>query len=432
VERRLDVRLADHMVGTAIQVAGRTAFEYDAAWRGDPTAYPLSLSLPLAASRHEGEPVEAYLWGLLPDNEHILSRLGQRFHVSPGNAFALLGAIGEDCPGAVQFLDPERGGVEGAVTAADHVEWIAESEIADRLRTLRVDPSAMRRAEDVGAFSLAGAQPKTALLCMDGRWAVPSGRIPTTHILKPPGAEFDGFAENEHFCLALARRAGLPASRSEVRWFGDEPAIVVERFDRVMDPRAARSPAALLRVHQEDLCQALGVHPRSKYQNEGGPAPRDIVELLRDYSSDGARDVDRFTDALALNWLIAGTDAHAKNYALLHGAGARVRLAPLYDVVSALPYPDQLSPFKIKLAMKVGSTYRVRDVRARHWKDLAHECGLRPAEVVARVRDLAARLPDLASDVRHDLADEGLTHPVVARLADEIAEHARMCGTRLG
>ncbi|PTH92513.1 type II toxin-antitoxin system HipA family toxin, partial [Staphylococcus shinii] len=149
----------------------------------------------------------------------------------------------------------------------------------------------------------AGAQPKTALLLRDGRWSVPAGRTPTTHILKPPSDAFDGHAENEHFCLALARRLGLPAAHSDVRRFDGEAAIVVPRFDRI------EYDGQLLRVHQEDFCQALAISPTRKYQNEGGPSPEAIVDALRTHSSSPARDVDTFIDALAFNWLIAGTDA---------------------------------------------------------------------------------------------------------------------------
>jgi len=163
---------------------------------------------------------------------------------------------------------------------------------------------------------------------------VPSGRVPTTHILKPPTGEFDGHAENEHFCLELGRALGLPVVDSRIMRFQDEVAIVVERYDRV------RTAAGLRRVHQEDICQALAIPPTRKYQNEGGPGIRDIVELLKTYSAKAPEDVRTFLDAIAYNWLIAGTDAHAKNYALLIGAQARIRLAPLYDVASVLPYPD--------------------------------------------------------------------------------------------
>jgi serine/threonine-protein kinase HipA len=233
---------------------------------------------------------------------------------------------------AVQFVRPERLEELQADTASKEVKWLTEDDVAERLRALRADHSAWRSAQDTGQFSLAGAQPKTALLFERKRWGVPSGRVPTTHILKPPTGEWDGHAETEHFSLQLARAAGLIVRNSTAQHFSDEIAIVVERYDRVLDGRQ------WARIHQEDMCQALGIHPARKYENDGGPGVRTIAELLREQSSNSEEDVRSFVDAIIFNWLIAGTDAHAKNYALLLGGGGAVRLAPFHDLASILPY----------------------------------------------------------------------------------------------
>jgi serine/threonine-protein kinase HipA len=144
----------------------------------------------------------------------------------------------------------------------------------------------------------------------------------------------------------------LPAAISRVTRFESEIAIVVERYDRV------RSGNQIVRVHQEDVCQALGIMPTRKYENEGGPGIKEIVELLRIYSSARDEDVRTFVHAVGFNWLIAGSDAHAKNYSLLIGGESHVRLAPLYDIASILPY-EQFDIQKVKLAMKVGGEDRL-------------------------------------------------------------------------
>jgi len=398
---------------------GRLSFVYADDWREAHDAHPLSLSMPIAAAEHGHPVIEAFLWGLLPDNEAILDRWARRFQVSAKNPFALVSHVGEDCAGAVQFVRPER--VEACLTAeAEPVEWLDEHAVAERLRLLRADPSAWRAPRDTGQFSLAGAQPKTALLLEDARWGVPSGRTPTTHILKPPTGAFDGHAENEHFCLVLARRLGLPTATSMIMHFEDQIAIVIERYDR------QRTERGLVRIHQEDVCQALGVLPTRKYENEGGPGARTIVELLRTHSSERETDVSTFLDALAFNWLAAGTDAHAKNYALLIGSAGRVRLAPLYDLASSLPY-DDMHVQKLQLAMKIGPDYRLRDIGEREWRRLAENVRVDSDGLLQRLTDLAARLPSEAETVRDRLRSEGLEHDVIARLCDRLSARAAQC-----
>ncbi|MCW5770518.1 MAG: type II toxin-antitoxin system HipA family toxin [Rhodospirillaceae bacterium] len=474
--RELVVLFAGREIGRVRKETGdRLIFTYADAWRHSPNAVPLSLSMPLVTASHRHTSIETYLWGLLPDNELVLDRWARKFQVSARNAFALIAHVGEDCAGAVQFARPER--LAALTTAgAEEVEWLDEAEVADRLRTLRIDRAAWRMPRDTGQFSLAGAQPKTALLHRDGRWGIPAGRTPTTHILKPPTGEFDGHAENEHFCLLLARKLGLPAATSQVQRFGEEIAIVIERYDRAYTREMAAAAAAeaaakaaeaatwtgdaatpdartkaaaaaagaaaaaaraqrladlakfmpILRLHQEDLCQALGVMPTSKYQNEGGPSPKDIASLIEAHSSRPREDVRTFVDALIFNWLIAGTDAHAKNYSLLHGGGGQIRLAPLYDLASALPYPE-FDPQRLKLAMKMGGEYRLRDIGPRQWRKFAEELKLKPGGIVERAADLASQLPQHVEDVRNDIRARGLEHAILDRLATMLTARSEQC-----
>ena len=415
---------------------GRLRFGYDADWRRSPTAYPLSLSMRLATPQHDHDRIEPWLWGLLPDNENVLARWARRFQVSARSAFSLLTATGEDCPGGIQFARPERadrlltsrtGGLEPelASESARPVAWLTTGQVEARLRTLRHDNSAWRLDDDVGQFSLAGAQSKTALLLEDGRWGVPSGVTPTTHILKPPISGFPGHCENEHLCLALARALAIPAARSRVSRFGEETAIVVERYDRI------RVRSRLLRLHQEDLCQTLGRSPMRKYESEGGPGCRDIAVAIRSHCRPAGEDLRTFVRAIALNRVIAGTDAHARNFSLLIGAGGTVRLAPLYDLASALPYPGRYAP-RLKLAMKIGGESRIGYVRVRHWERFAAEVGLPADEVLGICESVAAETPDRLSRIVADSRAEGMDHPIVARLEEAVTEQAKACLAGLG
>jgi serine/threonine-protein kinase HipA len=414
------VALADGRVMGEIRRsrAGRLTFVYDENWRSRNDAYPLSLSMPLVVAEYEHARIEPWLWGLLPDNEMILNRWGQRFHVSPRNVFALLGAVGEDCAGAVQLAAPDR---VPALLKADQgtVEWLSTGDVAERLALLRKDQSAWRAAGDTGQFSLAGAQPKTALLFDGARWGVPSGRWPTTHILKPPVEAFDGHAENEHLCLALVRSLGLPAARSQVLRFKHEVAIVVERYDRV------RGDTGIRRLHQEDMCQALGLPPTKKYQNEGGPGVGAMLDIIRTHSGEPQEDAWTFARASMLNWLIGGTDAHAKNFSMLIGAGGRARLAPLYDVASVLVY--DFDPKKLKLAVKIGGKYRLEEIGRHQWDKFAAEARLPKQEVFHACRDMALALPQAVHGIAEQARKEGLDHPVVSRMVKALSERAERC-----
>ena len=415
------VALANGRVVGEVQrdARGQLAFAYDVGWRRREHAYPLSLSMPIGAPQHDHDKIEPWLRGLLPDNENVLARWARTFQASAGNAFSLLGATGEDCAGAVQVVRPERVDIVLA-SAGRQVVWLTAGEVEARLRTLRHDDSAWRLDGDEGQFTLAGAQSKTALLLEDGRWGIPRGAIPTTHILKPPIPGFPGHCENEHLCLALAAALGIPAARSVVSRFGQETAIVVERYDRI------RAAGRLVRLHQEDLCQTLTRSPFNKYESQGGPGCRDIAGAIRSHCSRPGEDLRTFVKAMALNWVIGGTDAHARNFSLLIGAGGSVRLAPLYDLASALPYPGRYLPRR-KLAMKVGGESRLGYIQVRHWARFAGEVGLPPEEVLEICESVAAETPDRFADVVAVARSEGLDHPIIEKLKTEIAGRAGAC-----
>jgi serine/threonine-protein kinase HipA len=420
---KLFVLLEGEVAGTLETSGAQIRFTYDLAWFDTRGNYALSASLPVQIEPVSGAALTNFLWGLLPDNERTLDAWARQFRVSARNPAALLAHVGEDCAGAVQFVAEDRlDEVLETSRRSASVEWLSESDLEQRIQRLAQDGAAGRVTAVEGQFSLAGAQSKTALYFDAGRkrWGVPKGRTPTTHILKPATNDFDGFAANEHFCLQLAQKVGFVAASSQWQDIGGIPTIIVERYDRI------RAGLRWHRIHQEDFCQALGVHPGAKYENEGGPGFARIMPLL-DAADDPVSDRDRLMRAACFVYLLAATDAHAKNFSVLYARGAlrpSMRLAPLYDIASAWPYPKTLPVKKLKLAMRVGTHYRVQEIMPRHFEDLARACRYSPEKMLDLLKELATTLPDAAASLAKEMRVRGTVGTVLSAIVDGIARQS--------
>jgi serine/threonine-protein kinase HipA len=401
---------------------GQMDFTYEDHWRHDRDAYALSLSLPLAGRVFAGQAVSYYLKGLLSDDPSRLSRIAAQYGVAPTDAFGLLAHIGEDCPGAVQFARPDRlDALRGA--GPGEITWLSEREVADVLRGLATESSNLGTPSDEGQFSLPGALPKVALRWDPSRkrWGRPSGRAATTHILKPPRAGISFHCQNEHMCLALARELGFDAASSSILTVEDQTVLSVVRYDREIVPRS------VVRVHQEDMSQALGVDPDLKYAAQGAPTLRQITELLRTWSPHAIEESLRLFQAVAYNWTIAGTDAHPRNYSVLIRPGNVVSLAPLYDIASSLLVHRKKpkdAPETWRLAMAVGGHTRIGEIDREAWVDEAKRAGLRPELVFDRVAETVAAIPDAAERVAAYAVAEGIDSGFVSRFAREIRAQA--------
>lgn len=302
--------------------AGDLRFRYDDAYRSAPGATPLSLSMPLVVAEHRKRVVLPFLQGLITDNESAREAMARRFGVRANSAFAMLRHIGSDVAGALQILPPTSASSD-AIEPRGDMRLLSESDVATQLAEV-IDEyrDGRMHAGTFGRFSLAGAQPKTALVRRpDGRWAEPLGSTPTTHILKPVSGGFRRLDIVEYMTMSAARELGLSVANSWLERFGEFQTFVVERYDR------HQSDGTWRRLHQEDLGQALAVHPDKKYQRlDGGPGVGEVARLFRGLS----RAIDRsdvawaFYQGLIFNVVVEGTDAHIKNYSvMLNVAGPR-------------------------------------------------------------------------------------------------------------
>jgi serine/threonine-protein kinase HipA len=424
---RLLVYLDGREAGVLQPVEAGVTFRlrYHDEWRRDPDAYPLSLSLPLAAAEHGGLAVRHYLRGLIPDNQARLHEISARFGVSPDDPYAVLARIGEDCPGAVQFAVPARREVL-ANPEAGEITWLEHGEIVELVQALHARSDDAAHYLETGRFSLPGALPKLALRWdPEGRrWGLPASRAASTHILKPPLRGVPFHTENEYVCLELARAVGLSTARAERVRFGSLQVLMVERYDRRVEAGEVR------RLHQEDLAQALGRDPALKYVGQGAPGVREIVKLLRSHASH--RDVDAFVDALVFNWVIVGTDAHVRNYSILIGAGGSVRLAPLYDLASACGFSQEsgIPPGARNAPMVIGERRMYGEINRAAWE--AEFRAIRyEKRGVSRVRQVVERISSALPEVAGRAEAGGVSRAFLDELSAGIRQRLEVCRRQL-
>lgn len=397
-----------HVGDWRLPARGAMEFQYDASWLESPESRPLSLSLPITATRapHKGPAVDAYFDNLLPDSEPIRRRLQQRFQTDSRDAFDLLSAIGRDCVGAVQILPRDH-----PPTDIRRIESIllSDADIGRELAGVSATPNSLVRNEDEFRISIAGAQEKTAFLRHHGRWCRPLGSTPTTHIFKLPlglvgnrQADMRTSVENEWLCARIAAAFDLPIAACEIGEFGEGKVLVVERFDRQLHS----SGKYWLRLMQEDFAQATATPWQRKYQADGGPGVLELARLLRG-SAEAASDLATLFRSQLLFYLLAATDGHAKNFSIRILAGGQFRLTPLYDVLSAWPVigkrRNQLPYEKARLAMALPGErprYHLASLQRRHFELLGQKLGLggsAPAlidEMCTRAAAVAGRVAD--------------------------------------
>jgi serine/threonine-protein kinase HipA len=354
----LTVWLGGKRSGRLLRVQGRVAFSYDSEYRQEPGVPPLSWSMPLIRADHEPAVVEPWLDNLLPDSDAVRARWAQELGLFQPTPFDLLERVGEDCPGAIQIMPPGR-----TPDQSGGRQLLSESDIADEIGRLRATGSDGWFPDPSGHWSLGGAQPKLALgQSADGTWYRPTGRVPSTHILK---VGFTGKADSdwaEHVTASIAHGLGLAVARTQMLRFAGERAMVVRRFDRLEEAGRIR------RLHQEDFCQALGLSRYAKYESAGGPGIERLAELITGAvgSRHAAITRQEFARAVVFNWITASPDAHAKNYALLY-TGSTPRLAPLFDLASAsLLWPAAQVEFSGRLAMSLGGEFRLFAIVRKH------------------------------------------------------------------
>jgi serine/threonine-protein kinase HipA len=388
----------------------RLSFAYAADWIEAGQA-PISLSLPVRGPAFDHEECAPFFEGLLPEGD-FLKAVSRTLHVSARNPFQLLAEIGGECAGAIS-VGPVGGPVPGQT--AHPPRWLGDGELSKLLGDLPDRPLLGTIDEEDGfRISLAGAQDKVGVLFDGARIGLGRGNPPSTHIVKAPIPRVDEAIANEAFCMTLAAHASLDAARAEPRCSGHHEYLLVHRYDRdeSMEPDG--------RLHQEDFCQALGVAPAVKYENEGGPNVADCARLIHRHSDAPARDIIVFLDALLFNFLIGNNDAHSKNYSLLLDGPGGIRIAPLYDLLSIAA----IQGASRDLAMRYGGEKRAAYLRRRHIRRLGDELEVKPTLVERRAQAIVDSVLAASEDARCSLPPEFQDRPVLDRIAAILGERS--------
>lgn len=400
MSRFLNVYLNTDLVGLLEQDKyGELWFTYDLTWLHSSRAVPLSISLPLRQEKFKRKECRPFFAGLLPE-ENSRQLIARAFGVSDKNDFALLEKIGRECAGAVSLQDIN----EVPEFSTPPYREISMSELAKKLSAISRHPLLVD--EKRVRLSLAGAQGKMALRIHEGRYLLALDGAPSTHILKPQSPHFAGLVENEYFCMTLGAEVGLDVARVEIGESEGQRFLQIERYDRHLD-----ASGSLQRLHQEDFCQALGIPPEMKYQQEGGPGLKQCFDLLRFASSAPGPDMLKLFDAIVFNYLIGNSDAHGKNFALLYGEGG-CRLAPLYDLVCTRAYEGIAS----EMAMKLGGEKEPTRLNSRNWLKFIEESGLGRAAALQRLRSFTQRVKQAVQKSTYNGRAKAITEENCARL----------------
>jgi serine/threonine-protein kinase HipA len=403
-KNQLLIQLNGEQVGILEQtLAGKMIFSYTSS-----ATQAISIAMPIREEPYGESQTEAYFGGLLPESETVKKIIGMRYGVSHNNTFGLLKAIGHDCAGAISCHATDDT-IDTRSSYPLSGRTITDDELYGYIKELPRKPLFM----DVDGLrlSLAGIHDKAAICMIDGKIAL-AENCPTTHILKPTSPHFEGLAENEYFCLKIAKRIGLPVPNIELRRIKDITFLLTERYDRRI------KNGAVERIHQEDFCQALSKLPSKKYQNEGGPGLKDCFELLMN-TAQPAKNRNLLASAVIFNYLICNLDAHGKNFSLLHHTPSNIQLAPFYDIVCTRAYPDLSS----KMAMKIGSKYEYDDLFPRHWEQLCHDINYRYIAIKELIYEQADLILNNAKLEKENLLSAGYKTKILDKIVTVIEKN---------
>ncbi len=384
-----DTQVGRELVGRIDDSAAGSVFAYDPEFVAlHRAALGISHRLPVDANPYSEADFGAFFRGLLPEGQ-VYADLARAYQVPRNDYLAIIERLGCESIGALTL-------VSDRVDPGEY-EPTYEPLVASALDAMREGPlSAAVRVASETRLSLSGAQSKVAWTLPEGHsaesageldWLVPKGTAASSHIIKLSARGEEGIALNELACSLMARACGIEVARVSLVPFLPG-AIAVERYDRVWVGETGLR--RLMRVHQEDFCQALGFAPYYKYQVEGASYsyPALCSSIIDDACVSPRRGRIEFAKRVAFNYAIGNSDAHLKNGSLLYDvAWTSRRLAPMYDV-TCIP----LTGYSTRMAFDVGEHRELGDIDERDVMSIATDCDVGLAEFDAAVREVVGGL----------------------------------------
>lgn len=397
------------LVGSISDLGGSKSFSYDKNYLSSANPTSASISMPLRSEAFNNKTTQSFFSSLLPDGDQrkILAKV---LGVSAGNTFSMLAKIGHECAGASEILPAGKKPKNYPRSSNTPLNEKTLSKIFVELPTNPLLASRGRLK-----LSLAGAQSKFAVFFDEKKNSLPQlTQNPSTHILKPESRDYASIAHNEFFCMKLAEKIGLDVAKVFLKFAENKSYLLVRRFDR-----AKSSKGAITRIHQEDFCQAMGISPEKKYQDEGGPTVKSSLLLIESYSSQPALDKLKFLRALIFNFMVGNCDAHGKNFSFIYHDGT-TKLAPLYDIISSHAY----TKISHKMAMKIGKSFYQNRVLLSDWSDVFGKSNGGNSLVEKELKNFAIKLPQLAKELELELLRNGIKSEIFADIRSIIAKRS--------
>lgn len=405
----LNVFFGENLVGVVHRQADdRLAFEYADSWLDDPQSFSISISLPLVAGLNHGRASHAFFANLLPEG-NLRVAVARKLGISISNDFALLEAIGGECAGALSILPVSK----APYSFAGGYERLEPGVLAEMARRFSVFPEITEHRQY--RLSLAGAQDKLPIRYdEDGSFWLPIGDSPSTHILKVPSRDFKHLPANEVLVTKLARALSLTTVCIDLLRIDDIEIALVQRYDRISNQNH------ITRLHQEDMCQALGLQPSTKYENEGGPTFFDVMRLVRQWSTNPLVDGGRLLRWFVFSMLVGNADGHAKNLSFLYSENG-IRLAPFYDLVCTHVYPRIIR----HIAMAIAGKKDPGLIRRADWERLAEELDIGKHLIFSEIETLAVEIPKTFDKVADAYAARHGDSPIIQRIRRSILKQCR-------